>query len=60
MRLFRPGVLEHLISLINLDLGENKISTLKPEVFFSNVDLEVLVLDSNKVNTSWRILALYD
>ena len=49
MRLFRPGVLEHLISLINLDLGENKISTLNPELFFSNVDLEVLVLDSNKV-----------
>ena len=44
-------MLEHLISLVSLDLGENKISTLKPEVFFSNVDLEVLVLDSNRVKT---------
>ena len=47
--MFRPGVLEHLISLTSLDLGENRISTLEPEVFISNLDLEVLMLDSNKV-----------
>lgn len=42
-------MLEHLISLVSLDLGENRISQLHSQLFLANNDLEVLVLDSNLV-----------
>ena len=43
----RAGVLEHLKGLISLDLGQNKISKLEPQVFIANNRLQTLVLDSN-------------
>ena len=66
-------MLEHLISLVSLDLGENRISQLHSQLFLANNDLEVLVLDSNLVrniiqtylctftrHTDWRLAYLWE
>ena len=50
--MFRPGVLEHLTRLVRLDLGKNQISHLHPQVFLANTDMEVLLLDSNRVRSN--------
>ena len=51
----RAGVLEHLKGLISLDLGQNKISKLEPQVFIANNRLQTLVLDSNFVSIAVKI-----
>ena len=49
LEFIRAGVLEHLIGLVALDLGENRISRLEPDSFIGNSLLEMMVLDSNEV-----------
>ena len=44
------GVLEHLISLVAIDLGENRITRLEPDCFIGNGLLEIMVLDHNEVS----------
>ena len=47
--LTRLGTLEHLKSLISLDLGANKITQLEDNTFIGNRMLQHLRLDSNQV-----------
>ena len=47
--LIRGGVLEHLPSLVSLDLGLNILSSLEINVFIGNRRLEILALDHNMV-----------
>ena len=47
--LIRGGVLEHLPSLVSLDLGLNILSSLEMNVFIGNRRLEILALDHNMV-----------
>ena len=47
--LIRGGVLEHLPSLVSLDLGLNLLSSLEMNVFIGNRRLEILALDQNRV-----------
>ena len=42
-------MLEHLPSLVSLDLGTNVLSSLAMNVFIGNRKLEILTLDHNKV-----------
>ena len=42
-------MLEHLPSLVSLDLGLNILSSLGINVFIGNRKLEILTLDHNKV-----------
>ena len=41
--------MEHLPSLVSLDLGTNVLSSLAMNVFIGNMKLEILALDHNKV-----------
>ena len=42
-------MLEHLPSLVSLDLGLNLLSSLETNVFIGNRRLEILALDQNRV-----------
>ena len=45
----RVGVLDHLINLISLDLGHNRIVELEPRLLAATSKLQIVKLDSNLV-----------
>lgn len=49
--------MEHLPSLVSLDLGLNSLSSLEMNVFIGNTRLEILTLDQNRVIIRERVCA---